>query len=77
MLHIRKGEIMKLSKTLAAVLALMFMLTACSTTQTELNQNQLPLNDENTVTDIVKIELSDNEIMVDGVPVDSNAANAG
>ena len=75
MLHIRKGKIMKLSKTLAVVLALMFMLTACRTTQTELNQNQTPLKDEETVTDIIEIEFSDNEIMVDGVPVVSNAEN--
>ena len=55
MLHIRKGEIMKLSKALAATLALMFTLTACSTAQTELNQNQTPPKNEETAADVVEI----------------------
>ena len=75
MLHIRKGEIMKLSKTLAVVLALMFMLTACSTTQTELSQNQTPPKEEETVADVVEITLSDDEIKVDGVLAASDAEN--
>ena len=72
MLHIRKGEIMKPSKTLAAVLALMFMLTACSTAQTELNRNQTSPKDEETVADVVEITLSDDEIKVDGVLAESD-----
>jgi len=75
MLHIRKGEIMKPYKTLAVVLALMFMLTACSTAQTELNQKQTPPKDEKTVTDVVEIILSDNEIKVDGVLAEADAEN--
>ena len=75
MLHMRKGEIMKPSKTLAAVLALMFMLTACSTAQTELNQNQTPPKNEETVADVVEITLSDDEIKVDGVLAASDAEN--
>jgi len=75
MLHMRKGEIMKPSKTLAAVLALMFMLTACSTAQTELNRNQTPPKDEETVADVVEITLSDDEIKVDGVLAESDAEN--
>ena len=75
MLPIRKGEIMKPSKTLAAVLALMFMLAACSTAQTELNRNQTPPKDEETVADVVEITLSDDEIKVDGVLAASDAEN--
>ena len=66
---------MKPSKTLAAVLALMFMLTACSTAQTELNQNQTPPKNEETVADVVEITLSDDEIKVGGVLAESDAEN--
>lgn len=66
---------MKLSKPFATVLALMFMLTACNTTQTEPNQNQKPSKDEETIADIVEITLSNDEIKVDGVLVESDAEN--
>jgi len=66
---------MKLSKTLAAVLGLMLMLTACSTVQTELSQNQTPLKDDEAVADVVEITLSDNGIKVDGVLAESDAEN--
>lgn len=66
---------MKISGIITTALVLMLTLTACSTTQTELNQNQILPKEEETVADIVEIALSDDEIKVNGVLAESDTEN--
>lgn len=66
---------MKSFKIFALALVWLLMLTACSTAKTEAKQNLTSAKEEEAVTEVVEIELSDNEIKVDGEPAETNTEN--
>ena len=63
---------MKRSKIFVITAALAAVLTSCNTTQSESNQNPTPSKNEEITANTVEIELSDNEIKVNGAPAETD-----
>jgi len=67
---------MKSSKLCATALAWVFLLTACSTTNTNSSQDPDPAKSDELPEDAVEILLSDGEIQVNGSPADADTEDA-